>query len=128
MGGWVLDAAPRWLGAGSGKEQRRPALGRAGRGCGLPELAPCLCPLLSKHPRYPFCPLCRDSTIPYWLAILTSLAALLASVLAAELWLARRMHADATDAAAAVLHFVVDGISAFLVTGLATEVRSCEAG
>jgi hypothetical protein len=95
---------------------------------GLPELAPCLCPLLSKHPRYPFCPLCRDSTIPYWLAILTSLAALLASVLAAELWLARRMHADATDAAAAVLHFVVDGISAFLVTGLATEVRSCEAG
>ena len=94
---------------------------------GLPEPPPGA-PPPSTHATL-FCPLvlCSDSTVPYWLAILASLAALLASVLAAELWLARRLHADATDAAAAVLHFVSDGISAFLVTGLATEVRACGA-
>ena len=55
---------------------------------------------------YPYLP----STIPYWLAILVCVLAVLASVLLAELALARRWHADATDAAAAALHFCLDAI------------------
>ncbi len=67
-------------------------------------------------------PHCRDSTIPYWAVIVASLAALLATVLVSELWVARGLHASLTNALAAALHFAVDGISAFLVTGLTTQV------
>ena len=68
-------------------------------------------------------PPCSASTVPYWVAVLASLVALVLSILVAELWLGWRLHADATDAVATVLHFLVDGISAFIVTGLATTVR-----
>lgn len=61
--------------------------------------------------------------MPYWLACTISALTLLLSVLACELALGRRLHADLTDALAAVLHFLVDGIAAFAVTALATGVR-----
>lgn len=51
--------------------------------------------------------------MPYWLAVVVSTLAMAGSVLLAELWLAR--HADATDAAAAVVHFWLDAICAFFV-------------
>lgn len=74
------------------------------------------------HAALPPPPLPRsDSSIPYWVAVLVSLAAALGSVLLCELCLAH--HSDATDALAAVVHFVVDALSAFFVTGLATSVR-----
>lgn len=63
------------------------------------------------------------STIPYWLVIVVGVLSIAASILAAELWLARHTHADASDALAAALHFFLDAISAFFVTGLVTEVR-----
>lgn len=70
------------------------------------------------------CPAClprRGSSVPYWLAVVVCTLAMAASVLLAELWLAR--HADATDAAAAVVHFLLDAICAFFVCGLTTEAR-----
>ena len=65
------------------------------------------------------------STIPYWLVIVAGVLTIVGSILAAELWLARHAHADASDALAAVLYFFLDAISAFFVTGLVTEVGAC---
>ncbi|KAL4451567.1 hypothetical protein ABPG75_007229 [Micractinium tetrahymenae] len=70
----------------------------------------------------------NDSTVPYWLACTVSAVALLLSVLLCELLLARRLHADLTDALAAALHFLIDGIAAFVVTGLATTVIKMSVG
>ena len=65
---------------------------------------------------------CSSSTVPYTLALCTSLAALVASVLALELWAWRRLYADATQAVAAMLHFVAAGLGAFLVSSGVTVV------
>lgn len=70
----------------------------------------------------------NESTIPYWAAILASFAALVVTILLVELWLARRLHADITDAVSAAVHFIVDGMSAFAVTGLATTVSKMVVG
>ncbi|KAL4428839.1 hypothetical protein ABPG77_005277 [Micractinium sp. CCAP 211/92] len=70
----------------------------------------------------------NDTTVPYWLACTISALTLLLSVLACELALGRRLHADLTDALAAVLHFLIDGIAAFAVTALATGVIKMSVG
>jgi len=94
-------------------------------------LCRCLLPcrtFVSRRGRYhlrpcaPFPATCRRSTIPYWLVILIGVLSIVGSILAAELWLARHGYADASDALAACLYFFLDAVSAFFVTGMATEV------
>lgn len=68
------------------------------------------------------CTCCSASTIPYWSVVVASLLALLATVAAGELWAGRRRYADLSDALAAALHFTIDGISAFAVAGMMTQV------
>ena len=73
---------------------------------------------------FPYLP----STVPYWVVIVVSVLAFVGSILVAELVLARRLHASATDAAAAALFFFLDGLSAFFMSALVTEVRWCSRG
>lgn len=62
--------------------------------------------------------------MPYWSVIVASIAALLLTIVAAELWLRRSQHTDLTNALAATLHFLIDGLSAFGVTGMVTQVHA----
>ena len=65
----------------------------------------------------------RPDTIPYWCTVVFPLAALALTAAASELWLGARQHGDATGAVAACLHFLLEGISAVVLTGLYTSVR-----
>lgn len=66
-------------------------------------------------------PLLSD-TFPIGLVLAVLVVALVGSVLAVELWVARATHADSTAAAAAALYFVLDGGMALLLCAVTTEV------
>ena len=64
--------------------------------------------------------------MPYWVALLVSFAGLAISVAAGELALA--LHTSATNAASAVLFFLLDGTGAWAVTTLLTIVLKMGVG
>lgn len=69
-----------------------------------------------------------ESSVPYWLACLVSALMALLSIMAGEVLLGRRRLAGLTDALAATLHFFIDAIAAFIVTGLGTTVMKVAVG
>jgi membrane-associated phospholipid phosphatase len=68
------------------------------------------------------------STIPYWVAVVGPGCCMLLSFAAGELGMARGLHASAISAAAAVLHFSLDGIASFLVTSVVTSATKITVG